>query len=228
VIAACASRFDRDCPPLVWPAPAAHVGLVLLDGVESWGSGAEAAAWTREYLARRFEQGPPTSPEELSEALRRAIGAMPASISGDPWGWSFSAAAVLVRGAQLHAASMGRHAIIVVGSRGTTILATPPRVIDDLVAAGHVAAADAERHELSGVLKGPLLGETWIDLAWSPAIDVADGDLVIVGDAALPRLLRFHRLDVSTDAVRVRDAVEQYAGRSASTAIIACGPLAAR
>jgi hypothetical protein len=179
VITACASRFERDCPPLVWRASGTHAGLVLLD-------------------------------------------------SGDEWDWSFSAAAALIIGSQLHTASMGRHAIVVVGSRGTTILATPARLIDDLVAAGHVAAADAERHELSSVLKGPFLGETCVELAWTSPIDVADGDCVVVGDAALPRLLEFHRLDVPADAVKLRDAVEECGGRSSSTAIIACGALAAQ
>lgn len=221
MITACSSRFERDCPPLMWCASAAHAGVVLLDGVASWGSGAEAAAWTRERLAREFADAPPAGPRELSDALAVAIAAMPHSIASDDWGWSFSAAALLIADGRLHAATLGRHAIVMVRSRGTIVLATPARLVDDLVASGQIAAADAERHELSGILKGPFLGEACADLPWAAPIAVDEGDRVLVGDAALPRLLELHGLELRTDPIQLRDAVEHGGGRSSSTAIIA-------
>lgn len=218
MIAACPSRFEEDCPPLGWCASPTQAGVVLLDGLGSWGTGAEAAAWTRERFAHDFERAPPTSPRAFTEALSRALTELPLSITAEWGGWSFSAAAVLVDGPCWHVASLGRHAIVAVGPRGATTLAAPQRPLDALVASGQVTPAEAEHHSIAHFLQGPFVGDA--EFVWLPPIDDAEVDCVLVGDPALPRLLALGRVDPSAGPLGLRDAIEQHGGRSAATAIV--------
>ncbi len=223
MIAACASRFDRDCPPLTWQITAGHGGFLLLDGVSSWGSGAEAAAWTRVRLAHVFELRPPTSPHALADELMSTLRNLPDSITADDWGWSFSVAAAVIYGGTIQVASLGRHAIIALKQGQSITLAAPIRLVDDLVALGRVSPADAERHPLNRIMKGPFLGDAGATLDWNPPVALDGFDAVVAGDAALPRLLALRNMTLCSDPVQVRDAVENCGGRSSSTAIILRG-----
>ena len=217
----CTSRHRGAAEPIVWSSASAR-GVILLDGSGSWGAGAEAAAWIRHALAERLPDEE-IEPKTVSAELTRAIAQLPDSISGDELGWHFSIAAVLFGGTHVQVTALGVFSILLIHNQEARPLVTAKRLIDDLVAAGHLSRAEAEQHEYRKILVGPFFGPGATELCWSEPVPVSSADQILIGDASIITCVAAHAsLLQIRHALALRDELERLGGHSCPTAILSC------
>src|SRR5262249_5371346 len=149
----CGSRFERGCAPLLWSGSDASEAVLLLDGVGSWGAGAEAAAWFRARLAAFVAGRRELTTSAISDALSGFVSELPPEIRDADFGWSFSFGAALLVGSKIHVATRGGLSVVLLRGDAIHTVHKPARLIDDLVALGHIRADEAEQHDLRRVLK---------------------------------------------------------------------------
>lgn len=222
MIAACASRYTGAAEPLIVGTRHGQLILYMMDGTGSWGSGVEAASWFRDWLADTHMDDLRASPTTVSETLRAGIRQLPPAIRDDDYHWSFSIVAVIADDDTIQLGACGGFAAAAVSGTHIAHLLTPARLIDKLVAEGHVPESEAEGHKYAHVLCGPFFGVDDHDkLTWLPPVAKAAQSLILIGESGLHRYLaaqRDHNLHI--DPVALRDAVEAFSGRSAPTAVI--------
>ncbi len=195
----------------------------MTDGTGSWGMGVEAASWFRDWLAATHKHDQQASPTTVTEALRAGIKQLPSAIRDDEDHWSFSIVTVIADAETIQLGACGGFAAAAVSGTHIAHLLTPVRLIDELVAKGHVPESEAEAHKYAHVLCGPFFGVDDHDrLTWLPPVSKAAQSLVLIGESGLHRYLAAQcDQNWHTDPVALRDAVEAFSGRSAPTAVIA-------
>ena len=191
----------------------------MCDGSGSWGTGVEAACWFRDWLATNCNA---ESRQDITENLRLAIQQLPSTITDDAFHWSFCIVAAIVTKDAVEIGACGRFTAVAHKNSNLQPLLTPTRLIDELVAQGHVSESDAEDHKYANVLCGPFFGvDDQTDLIWIQPQRLAPDSQVLNGGTALGRYLASCDALVSfTDPQSLHDAVEAFSGRSAPTAII--------
>jgi hypothetical protein len=194
----------------------------MVDGSGSWGPGIEAAAWFRDWLASAHKNDNTISTTDVTTALRAGIEQLPSVVIDDDFHWTFSIVAVIADDTTIRMGACGAFAAAAVSRSLIDRLLTPARPIDELVTRGHVSESEAECHKHSNMLSGPFFGvDGQDDLIWIPPIENPPETQVIIGDSGLQRYLESQRShELQTDPVAIRDAVEQFCGRSAPTAVL--------
>lgn len=148
---------------------------------------------------------------------------LPAQIREDEWGWSFSVAVAVAQGNVVQVGVSGAFSVVAALGGAVQPLWMPPRLIDELVARGHVRSEDAEQHELRHIHTGPFFGEH-TELTWLDPIELQAGSKVALGHAALARLVQHGSVQLDGDAASLRDAVEAHGGGSFATAVVDAQP----
>jgi hypothetical protein len=194
----------------------------MTDGSGSWGSGVEAAAWFRDWLAERHHDAELVTPETVAATLRAGIRELPPAISNDLYHWSFSVIAVIADEFMIQLGACGGLAAVAVSGLRVEPLITPTRAIDELIAQGHVTPVDAERHKFANLLSGPFFGVDGSDqMRWISPVAKADYSLIAIGESSMPRYLSTRgQTQFPSDPIVLRDSVEAFSGRCAPTAII--------
>ena len=219
MIAACPSSYAGAADPLIIHGACDQSVLIMFDGSGSWGTGVEAASWFRDWLAANADT---RSRHAITASLRTAIDQLPASIAEHEFHWSFSIVAAILNGHTIELGACGGFAGVVRTQSTSQPLFTPARLIDQLVAQGHVTESDAEGHQYANVLCGPFFGiDDQDDLIWiEPQLIPKDAQVLIGGDGLIRYLATIDH-EPFTDPESLHDALQQFSGRSAPTAIIA-------
>ncbi len=188
-VALAAHAFHPD--PGVIHVESKHITLVaVVDGMGSWGTGLETAAWTRAYLAERWRRSVPGTMEAVAGDILAACDAIPAELRDDTFGYGFSGAAVLVSAGSVQVAAAGQLAVYRVGASGAVPLFRPRMLIDGLLERGEIQAAEVDGFAHQHVCIQPLLADGGQSaLVRSGPHEVPAGDAVIVAHLDLMRLL---------------------------------------
>jgi hypothetical protein len=218
LISVSANRFSGAVEPLVVNTRHGQV-VYALDGSGSWGTGVEAAAWFREWIASNSKVFEP-SPQSVTEALVTAIQSLPDDITDCEFHWSFSLAVAICGSDTVQIGSSGSLAAIALCPNELKHLFVPTRLIEELVSHGTISADEAQSHKYARIISSPFFGaDNGAELQWSDPIPWCDDDRVVLGDAALPRFLEAHEFTFRT-AIELRDAIEGFGGSSTSTVIV--------
>ena len=218
MILVCANRFASGVEPLV--VNRAGVCIVYaFDGSGSWGAGAEAAAWFRNWIAKESD-GASTSPETIMELLAAGIRALPSEITGCDFHWEFSLAVAICRTDTVQVGASGSIAALAIRSKGFDRLFVPKRLVDELVTHGTILPAEGKNHQYRRIFCGPFIGaDNNPELHWCAPISLFDGDRLVLADAALPHLLEKYDFTFG-NAVELRDAIEKYGVSTTPTVIL--------
>lgn len=227
MIATCKSRYSDSVEPLVVPKPNGQVAVYCFDGSGAWGNGNEAAAWFREWVALRSGESDEISPSAINGLLRAGIRVIPSSVTDCEYHWAFSLSVVICSPQEVYVGGSGSFAVVALRGLEMERLRAPMRLVDELVARGEISPDQAKTHRFRRVICRHAVGvgafgmNDEVDLAWSQPSKWADGDRIVIGDAALPKYLEKVDFELQTSiASEIRDAVEAYGGSSAPTAVI--------
>lgn len=150
------------------------------------------------------------------------IGQSPPSISDVDFHWSFPIVAAIASGDTDEIGACGGFAAVMCSKSNVQPLFTPARLVDGFVAQGHVFGPDVEAHRSANILCGPFFGvDDGDDLVRiSPQQFVTDSRLLIGGPALQRYLASEPKLNWHTAPQSLHDGIEDFSGRSTSTAII--------
>lgn len=218
-ISVCRNRYSNGVEPLVVETQTGCV-VYAFDGSGSWGTGGEAAAWFREWIATKSRISP-QSVDAVTDLLSAAIRELPPEIVDcDGFGWAFSLAVIICRDGTVQVGSSGSVAALAVRSESIDRLFAPSRLVDELVKCGTISADEVENHKYRSVISSRFFGaDDSPELQWCQPIPLCDGDRIVVGHAATPRFLETHAFRF-TSATELRDAIENYGGSSTATVIV--------
>lgn len=188
-VALAAHSFHPD--PGVIQGESKHITLVaVVDGMGSWGTGLETAAWTRAHLAERWRRSVPGTMEAVAGDILAACDAIPAELRDDTFGYGFSGAAVLASAGSVEVVASGQLAVYRVGAAGAVPLFRPRMLVDDLLEKKLLQPAEVEAFADQHICIQPLLADGGQGaLVRSGPHEVPVGDAVIVAHWDLMRLL---------------------------------------
>lgn len=194
----------------------------MTDGSGSWGTGVEAAAWFRHWLANSLKGGDTITTTTITEILQAGIERLPLHIKNDDFHWTFSVVAMIADKATIQLGTCGGFAVSTLSPSQVVSLFAPIRLIDQLVQQGVVREAEAESHKWGRIICGPFFGVgNQDDLIWIHPIATARQTQILIGESGLHRYLQAQPCPKwQTDPLALRDAVEKFSGRSAPTAIL--------
>jgi len=218
LISLCSSRFPTGVEPLVVQFPSGCI-VYALDGSGSWGTGAEASAWFRNWIAEESDDSI-TSPQKVTELLAAGIRAIPHEITECDFHWAFSVAVAICQSKCVQVGASGSIAAIGIRLNGFERLFVPNMLVDELISRGSISRNDAHFQKYRRICCGPFFGfDNNHELNWSAPFQLCDGDRVVLGDAVLPDFLDNRKFTFTT-AVETRDAIENYGGSSTPTVIV--------
>lgn len=137
-----------------------QVLAAIVDGSGSWGSGREAADFTRDALANLWPRRP-MSASLIAQDIADVVQDVPAHLRSDDYGWAFSIAVVLLGHTLLETVAAGSYCVDVIRHDATINLFRPAMLVDELVRRGELAANEVHSCPHGGVCIGPFVGDSY-------------------------------------------------------------------
>jgi hypothetical protein len=220
LIKVCGSRHEGSCVPQIWFGRRGEVMVLLMDAAGSWGDGAAAARWFRDRLDQAAASWDDLSLDDLAVALLRIRRDLPPEMADEELGWDFCIAALLVTEDVVHVTGLGSFSAVLVDGDGTKVLMTPVTLADRLVQEGAMTEVQARQFPHGEIVMNPPFGPGEGVLPAPQAFPVRPRNRILVGDRRIvTAITKDPELRGLSDAVRIRDRVEQHGGISLATAV---------
>jgi len=136
-----------------------QVIAAIVDGSSSWGTGREAADFTRNALGNLWPRRP-MSASLIAQDIADVVEQVPAHLRSDDFGWSFSITVILLSGTLLETVAAGFYRVDVLRHGGTINIFRPAMLVDQLIASGQLAAHEVDTFPHRGVCIGPFAGDS--------------------------------------------------------------------
>ena len=149
--------------------------VAIFDGSGSWGTGIEAAAWTRARLGDLWRAPTTLSSDRIRDDLLAIEGTLPKELVGDEFGWSFSLLVALASRDRVTIVRVGNQSVIRLRSGRAERLAGPDMLVDRLVATGTCTVEEASA-AVGHLCLGPYFGDSPAAVSGHAAEASARGD----------------------------------------------------
>lgn len=197
--------------------------VAVLDGSCSWGTGMEAASWSRDHLHDFLPPLARCGTDELRQSLIDLVASFPDDLWSDSLGPSISGLLVLYRSGEVLALGAGFYGVLIVGTGPPRRILNPPMLVDRLLEEGSLTISDVADFPYKSMATGPFLGETRnvpSHTLTSACEALLPSERVIVADRPTLDVLRARgRESTDLDAAAIR-ALAVEAGETLSSVVV--------
>lgn len=156
----------------------------IVDGAGSWGSGRQAADWTRGELARGWTSARNWTAASLAADISTVAASTPDSLRDPEFGWSFSVTCVLMTQSLVECVAAGFYRVDVCGPCGVVPLFRPEMLVDQLLANRTLTPQTAEVFPHSHICLGLFVGDRNEVVLTSLRHAIVPDEVVVVTHAA--------------------------------------------